>query len=235
MAIPATNPSHASGFYKQGGGGERAIQNLLNKKVIYKVPLQPCLLSHIFLVPKPSGEKRLIINLRRLNKYIYAPRFHIDAASIGGVYRPPRRLFSHSYQTNSPQISSFSAQRNLYFFRALPFGLNVAPYIFTRVLRYPLSILHQQGIPVIAYLDDWIVWGKSPEETSHYISETLKTLQSLGFLINQSKSQFHPSSETDWLGVRWYTQSGLWGIPTKKKTGMCNSGGPKNKKTFSYY
>ena len=112
---------------------------------------------------------------------------------------------------------AFLHEGNLFFFRALPFGLNVAPYIFSRILRYPLGLLHQQGIAVLAYLDDWIIWGASPSQTRDAFTITVDTLQRLGFLINEAKSQPIPLYDAEWLGVRWLSLEGRWGIPMQKQ------------------
>ena len=49
-----------------------------------------------------------------------------------------------------------------YFFHALLFGLNVAPFIFTQVLAWPLQCLRARGISLLAYLDDIVVWHCDP-------------------------------------------------------------------------
>ena len=41
-------------------------------------------------------------------------------------------------------------------FKTLPFGLSVAPRIFTQVLRPVVAWLRARGIKVHAYLDDWL-------------------------------------------------------------------------------
>ena len=141
-----------------------AIRELLYKQAIYKANHQPCFLSNVFLVPKKSGGFRFIINLSRLNKFIYAPRFHMsNHTSLASMLQPPVWTTSIDLQDAyfhipiRPSLHKFLAfmhEEHLFFFKALPFELNVAPYIFTRLLRYPLGVLHQSGIPVIAYIDD---------------------------------------------------------------------------------
>ena len=58
----------------------------------------------------------------------------------------------------SRDITSFSDGRNLYRFKRLPFGLNVAPAIFTRVMQEVLRPLLKLGF-VKNYLDDVIVFA----------------------------------------------------------------------------
>ena len=71
---------------------------------------------------------------------------------------------------------AFSMNGELYFFRAMPFGLNIAPLIYTRLSKFPLSQLHEMGITCSAYMDDWIIWGQSEAETKIFHAEKLLTL-----------------------------------------------------------
>ncbi|MEL7520405.1 MAG: reverse transcriptase domain-containing protein, partial [Cyanobacteria bacterium J06553_1] len=50
---------------------------------------------------------------------------------------------------------AFSAGQRTYQFRVLPFGLNIAPRIFTKVLQPLHSKLTAHGVHLLMYLDDW--------------------------------------------------------------------------------
>ena len=50
----------------------------------------------------------------------------------------------------------FAFENEVYQFRVLPFGLNTAPQIFTRLGHTLTGYLHSLGISVIPYLDDWL-------------------------------------------------------------------------------
>ena len=204
-----------------------AVQELLQKQVIYKVHKQPCYLSTIFLVPKSSGGHRFIINLSKLNSFIEAPHFHMtNHHGLASMLQPPVWLASLDLQDayfhvpirrSLHKYLAFVYAGDLYFFKALPFGLNVAPYIFTRLMRYPLGLLHNQGVQVAAYLDDWVVWGKTKEETHQAYLLTANIVTKLGFLINVKKSNPEPTTDSEWLGVRWLSAQGRWGIPQEKQ------------------
>ena len=45
----------------------------------------------------------------------------------------------------------------VYQFQVLPFRLNTAPQVFTRLAHTVAAYLHHQGISVIPYLDDWLI------------------------------------------------------------------------------
>lgn len=57
----------------------RGIKKLLEKGVIQTVtPSADQFLSNIFLVPKPDGTQRFILNLKKLNEFINAEHFKIE-------------------------------------------------------------------------------------------------------------------------------------------------------------
>ena len=49
-------------------------------------------------------------------------------------------------------------------FKALPFGLAARPRIFTKVLAEVVSFLHLQGIALIPYLDDMLIFSPALEQ-----------------------------------------------------------------------
>ena len=58
---------------------------------------------------------------------------------------------------SSRKYLRFAFENRVYQFRVLPFGLNTAPQIFTRLGHTVTAYLHRQGISVIPYLDDWLI------------------------------------------------------------------------------
>ena len=99
---------------KAGNPDIGEVSKLLQKRAIYKVPLQPCFSANLFSVPKASGGSRPIIDLSRLNKFVKAPHFSmtnhntlrdlITEASWGGLSRPPGRLPACPNQEESSQV-----------------------------------------------------------------------------------------------------------------------------------
>ena len=95
-------------------------------------------------------------------------------------------------------------------------GLSPAPALFTRVLRWPLSLLRSQGVHILAYLDDWILWALSSDTLREHVRWTCTTLSRLGWNINWPKSHLTLSTDLIWLGVHWLPQLGRWGLPPDK-------------------
>ena len=63
-----------------------------------------------------------------------------------------RCVRSCAFSSKVQEVPSFS-------FRALPFGLSPAPYIFSRIVSYPLKVFREKGVNLLGYLDDIVIWG----------------------------------------------------------------------------
>lgn len=189
------------------------ISKLLQSGAVISVPLQPCFPSRVFLVPKATGGERLIIDLSHLNTYIFCPTFKMqDVAKIRNSI--PKQAwftsidlsdaFHHVYiHPRFQKYLAFTLDNQLLFFQAMPFGLNLGPIIFTKVITEALKYLHAQRIPASVYIDDWILWSTTPETLTTNTTFTTTLLQSLGFTINWKKSQLNPSRTLVYLGVLW--------------------------------
>jgi len=57
------------------------------------------------------------------------------------------------------KLLGFRVGQQAYKFRVLPFGLNIAPHIFTTLCSVVIKVLHLKGIKIFAYLDEIAVVG----------------------------------------------------------------------------
>ena len=80
------------------------------------------------------------------------------------------------------------------------FGLSSAPRIFTKLLKPVAALLRKQGYRIIIYLDDFLLLASSKEEALRLSEMTLSPLQSLGFLMNWTKSTLSPNLSITYLG-----------------------------------
>ena len=88
-----------------------------------------------------------------------------------------------------------------YTFLGLPFGLSSAPRIFTKLLKPVAAFLRKQGYRIVIYLDDvLLLLASSKEEALRLTQMSLSLLQSLGFLINWTKSTLSPVQSITDLG-----------------------------------
>lgn len=167
-------------------------------------------ISDIFLVPKSNGKDRLVINLKSLNKFIKTEHFKLEdgrtvtkllgkgdfMASLDlkdAYYLIPVHESCHKYLR-------FKFKNALFEFVCLPFGLNTAPYVFTKILKPVISHLRLSGFLSVIYLDDLLIIGNSFKKCRENLKKTRNLLTSLGFIINEQKSCLVPSQICCYLG-----------------------------------
>nr|CAH7758966.1 unnamed protein product [Callosobruchus chinensis] len=46
----------------------------------------------------------------------------------------------------------------------MPFGINCAPFVFTKLMKPPLAFLRGKGLPSVLYLDDFLLLGRTLED-----------------------------------------------------------------------
>ena len=199
------------------------IRRFLEQGVVRRVPYQKCFVSHVFAVPKNVGEFRLVLNLSRLNTFTRVPKFKMPNHNSLRALIPPlawmakldlRDAYLHvPVQEKFQKFLSFVFRGEVFQFLALPFGLSSAPFIFTRIVQFPVEILRKQGVNVIAYLDDLIMWGNSKLEVKRAVRLARATFTRLGFLLNEKKSVLRPTQVLTWLGLVWNTRTFSVALP----------------------
>ena len=88
-----------------------------------------------------------------------------------------------------------------YQFRAMCFGLNIAPRVFTKLLEPVASYLRHRGILPHSYLDDWLFRGPSPEVVTAHTRLAIDLFIRLGLLVKFQKSDLQPRTRFVFLGM----------------------------------
>ena len=203
------------------------IQALRHKGAVEPAdPETPGFYSHLFVVSKSSGGWRPVIDLKALNRYIEAPHFRmhtvasvLNTVSVGDWAFTVDLTDAYLHvpvHRESRKFLRFSVEGQVLQFRALPFGLSTAPRLFTRLANAVVAYLHQQGVSVIAYLDDWLVHHQCRETLVQHQQLLLVTLERLGLLVNVRKSQLEPTQDLQYLGVRFLLKEGTALLPQER-------------------
>jgi hypothetical protein len=116
----------------------------------------------------------------------------------------------------SRRYLQFQWRGKLYQFKVLPFGLSLAPLIFTKILRPLLRWARSHGIRILAYLDDLIIAAATEEISRKHTKMVTDKLASLGFLTKESKSSLIPSQTLQHLGYEINTVAMTLQIPGAK-------------------
>ena len=210
---------------------DRDIRDLLNKNAIEEVSEgshhpQFGFISPIFTVPKKDGGRRPILNLKALNSYLPKRPFKMETLStIASMLRQGDWMtsidlsdaFQHvSIHPSSRRFLRFVWNHRLYQYKALPFGLSLSPWIFTKLLKPLLKWARRRGIRLTAYLDDFMVMASSRELCVRHTHLVLEKMASLGWRVNLGKSTLSPSTSIEHLGMRIDSTTLCFSVPGKK-------------------
>lgn len=205
-----------------------AIQELESKGAIVKcTELEDQFLSPFFLVDKPNGSHRFILNLKRFNKFVVKEHFKIeDLKTAVQLIFPNDFLASIDLEDayflipvheSSRKFLRFKFNGTLYEFVCLPFGLCTAPFVFTKIMKVVVRFLRKKGFSSVIYLDDFLCIENSFKKCSQNVNQTIKLLETLGFIINYLKSELYPSNQCKFLGLIINTVKYIIELPDEKR------------------
>ena len=145
------------------------IAELLKKRAVERVwnPGTPGFYSRLFLVPKKNGKLRPLIDLSLLNHYIHKQHFKMEtvksvrqsimdndwAVSIDlmdAYLHVPIHPISRKYL-------QFVYDHQVFQFMALPFGMSLSLWIFTKLMNVIAAHLCLHAVSLFPYLDDWLI------------------------------------------------------------------------------
>lgn len=160
-----------------------------------------------FFIEKRNKDLRLVIDYKKINKYIdddpwMIPKIEECIRNIGS-----NKVFSQIDLTNgfnqipihedSRQYTAFVLLGNHYQYKRIPFGIKPGPKMFQ---RYISSIL-EEFEDVFVYIDDIVLYSKSEEEHINLLDRVLTKLYEHQMQINFEKSKFF-AHEIEILGYR---------------------------------
>ena len=185
------------------------LNSLLLKGAISKVDYKPHCINPIGCVPKKGKKFRLITDLRQLNNNIYCPYFKNEGIETVCDYLKPNDQFItvdlessfHHIPINEQfrTFLGFSWRNQFYVWNVLPFGLNVSPWHFNKVIRAVVTYIRKQNIRFVMFVDDGILMSKECDiETEKYAITHL--FDRLGLKINIEKSSLIASSSKQFIG-----------------------------------
>ena len=174
--------------------------------------------SRVFSVPKKdSPEGRWVMDLSILNTFIKCPKFKMLTMREVKLLLP-RYFWSVSLDLRDgywhvavtrrkrPYLG-FMYRGQKWQFRAMPFGLNIAPRIFSKLIAHVVKIMAKEGIWCLPYLDDLLILARTRKECLDHLNKAMEILNAYGWIINQEKSRTLPKQVFEWLGVNFDLKS----------------------------
>lgn len=198
----------------------RALQTevdaLLEKGAIYPVSARtPGFYARLFTVPKKNGKLRPVLDLSALNKFLKRISFKMETmASVRLAIRRGDWATSIDLQDAYFHILMHKSVRKYlrfiwggqaYEWRALPFGLSLAPLIFTKMAKQLAKLARRRSIRLRMYLDDWLNLSESRVRCAEHTQFVLHQAAELGFVVNREKSDLVPAQCFKYLGMAFDT------------------------------
>ena len=190
------------------------IAELLQKRAVEYVPDSDRprgFYSRYFLITKKDGGLRPILDLRGLNYYLKVFPFKmlrtrdvLQTVLPGDWFTSIDLKDAYFHVPIAPhhrQYLRFAFKGQAYQFRVLPFGISLAPRIFTRCVAAALAPLQASGMRILPYLDDWLLCAPTRGQVLRDTSALLAHVAELGLTVNYTKSHLVPTQESVFLGI----------------------------------
>lgn len=178
--------------------------------IVESVPEKGEFISTIFIVAKPNGKFRPVINLKYLNEFVHYDHFKQETFKVvldllqkdDFLAKIDMRdaYFSVPIDSRYQKYLKFSWNGILYKFVCLPFGLKSSPYLFTKILKPVYANFRQQNTRCSYYIDDSLNMSKHKDKCESHTVLIADSLQSLGFTVNTEKSVMVPTQRIVFFG-----------------------------------
>ncbi|KAJ8522207.1 hypothetical protein ON010_g17725 [Phytophthora cinnamomi] len=228
-------PSHARPYSiarSLEDGARREIQRLIELDVIEQIYGSESAAPAFFL-RKVSGSLRLLVDFRRLNKFLsrspyFVPKIReillrLGKAKCMSTLDANMGYFARRLAPQSRSVTAFCVPFGKFQFKRLPMGISTAPDEYQSCMERILGDLPF----VIVYLDDVLIFSENETEHLEHLRIVFERLRQYDVTLNASKCKILRES-VDYLGFT-LTANGIQ--PQKKKIEAIQQiAEPRNKK-----
>ena len=182
--------------------------------------------SRFFVAPKRDRSMRPIIDRSPLNRFVDTPHFQMEnLASVKSLLRQGHFMtkidlkdayFSVAIPPQSQKFLRFLWQNKAFQFCFLPLGLNIAPSLFTRLMKPVAGFLRKRDVRLLQYVDDMLIIGSTPREVNDFTQMAVNLLKAFGFIINLDKSVLTPTQVITFLGFTINSITMRFTLPSEK-------------------
>ena len=179
---------------------DRKLDELLKEDIIEEVPSGPTeWVSPLVVVPKPDGDIRVCVDMRRANEAIERERHPIptieevlhdlNGSTVFSKLDLKWGFHQVELETESRRITTFITHRGLFQYKRLMFGITSAPEKYQKIVKDVfIDCKGCKGVANIA--DDLIIHGCGIKEHDENLLAVLRRLRERGLTLNEKKCQF---------------------------------------------
>ena len=132
-----------------------------------------------------------------------------DSRGVGIVDRSVGRLPTHPHPPKLKEIPKVLLQGSGVPVDLPPIRTSHSPQVFTMIVKEVKLMALSRGLRIHQYLDDWLIRSQSQEEAQVNTQAMVDLTQSLGWIINQEKSELKPTPVFSFVGYEYYLNSAL--------------------------
>lgn len=181
------------------------IKELIDKDIIEAVEGPTPWVSPVVVVPKPSGDIRLCVDMRRANASVIRERhpiptvdeilYNLNGSSVFSKLDLNLGFHQIELDEESRGITTFVTHIGLFRYKRLMFGISSAPEMYQHIIQQVL--MGCEGAHNIA--DDIIVHANSVPEHNERLKAVLKRVREKNLTLNKEKCQFR-MTELEFMG-----------------------------------
>ena len=199
-----------------------AVGKLVRARLVREVDRRSLVcVNPLTVASNAKGKRRLCIDLSRcVNKVIKAPKFKIES-TIAALQVIEKDDYCFSFDLKSAYLQvklnenflqyfgfaiDFEDGSRKYFqYLSMPFGLNDACRVLTKLLRSPLDRWRRNGIRVFIHVDDGFGIVKGRQNAVRASNEVRRDLTRYGWLTSEEKNEWGARRNVIWTGFVWDT------------------------------
>jgi hypothetical protein len=106
--------------------------------------------------------------------------------------------------------------KKFFVFTCLPFGLNDAARVLTKLLRFPLQRWRSWGVKAFVHLDNGIRAVQGQDEAQRTSDVVKADLAQFGLMTSEDKCTWTVTQEIEWTGWRIDTREFMIYVPERK-------------------
>ncbi|XP_052797745.1 uncharacterized protein LOC128229889 isoform X1 [Mya arenaria] len=205
---------------------KESIDDMLKNGFIEQTDFPPHVVSPLSVSVNKSGKKRLILDLRIVNKYIWKEKMTFEDWKVGVEYFE-KDSYCYKFDLSKgyyhidifPEHKTFlgfSLEGKYYCYSVVAFGLSSAPFIFSKALREMVKFWRFNGIKIVMFLDDGWGTNKSCDLATRDAIFVKDSLNRAGLIINDEKSVWLPVQNLEWIGLLWNSIDYSISIPARR-------------------
>ena len=169
---------------------------------------------------------RLIYDLRAFNLFSRDPTFSMETiadaptiargCTVGGKLDLKSAYWQIPLAPDLFRYMGATIDGSSYTWRTLPFGLALAPRLFTDIVRPLLLAWRSRGIRVLVYLDDVAVFAEDTETYARHVAIVMRDLVAAGLRISPDKAFVGPYTTFELLGLNIDLTHQAFSVPSDR-------------------